>query len=139
MISRITGGDPMGAFQFNHGQQALELIEAGLMLDLTDVAEAEQLEGHRQPAVAAGQPAPSTAASTAPRSTSIRPSGCGCRTRPSRMRASPVPTNWDEFVAAARLSARRARLPLALGGQPWQSNLLRAITVGDGGPRPGRA
>jgi glucose/mannose transport system substrate-binding protein len=40
MISRITGGDPMGATQFNHGQQALELVEAGLMLDLTDVAEA---------------------------------------------------------------------------------------------------
>ena len=40
MISRITGGDPMGATQFNHGNQALELVEAGLMLDLTDVAEA---------------------------------------------------------------------------------------------------
>ena len=40
MISRITGGDPMGATQFNHGQQARELVEAGLMLDLTDVAEA---------------------------------------------------------------------------------------------------
>jgi glucose/mannose transport system substrate-binding protein len=41
MISRILGGDPMDAFQFNHGRQAEELIEAGLMLDLTDVAEAE--------------------------------------------------------------------------------------------------
>jgi glucose/mannose transport system substrate-binding protein len=40
MISRITGGDPMGATQFNHGQQALELVQAGLMQDLTDVAEA---------------------------------------------------------------------------------------------------
>ena len=30
----------MGATQFNHGKQALELVEAGLMLDLTDVAEA---------------------------------------------------------------------------------------------------
>ena len=41
MISRITGGDPMAATQFNHGRQAEELVEAGLMLDLTDVAEAE--------------------------------------------------------------------------------------------------
>ena len=41
MISRILGGDPMDAFQFNHGRQAEELIEAGLLLDLTDVAEAE--------------------------------------------------------------------------------------------------
>ena len=38
MISRITGGDPMGATQFNHGKQALELVEAGLMLDLNDRA-----------------------------------------------------------------------------------------------------
>jgi ABC-type glycerol-3-phosphate transport system substrate-binding protein len=42
MIARITGGDPMGATQFNHGQQALELVQAGLMLDLTDVAEANK-------------------------------------------------------------------------------------------------
>ena len=40
MISRITGGDPMGATQFNHGRQAQELVEAGLMRDLTAVAEA---------------------------------------------------------------------------------------------------
>ena len=43
MISRITGGDPMGATQFNHGRQAEELVEAGLMLDLTDVAEGRGL------------------------------------------------------------------------------------------------
>ena len=40
IISRILGGDPMGATQLNHGRQAEELIEAGLMLDLTEVAEA---------------------------------------------------------------------------------------------------
>ena len=41
MVSRITGGDPMGAFQFNHGRQAEDLIEAGLLRDITDIAEAE--------------------------------------------------------------------------------------------------
>jgi glucose/mannose transport system substrate-binding protein len=41
MVSRLTGGDPMGAFQFNHGRQAEELIEAGLLRDITDIAEAE--------------------------------------------------------------------------------------------------
>jgi len=40
IISRILGGDPMAATQLNHGRQAEELIEAGLMLDLTDIAEA---------------------------------------------------------------------------------------------------
>ena len=29
MISRITGGDPMGATQFNHGRQAEELVAGG--------------------------------------------------------------------------------------------------------------
>ena len=33
-ISRITGGDPMGATQFNHGRQAEELVEAGLLFVL---------------------------------------------------------------------------------------------------------
>lgn len=41
IISRIPGGDPMGATQLNHGQQAKALIEAGLFQDLTDVATAE--------------------------------------------------------------------------------------------------
>lgn len=41
IISRILGGDPMGATQLNHGRQAEELIEAGLMTDLTELAEAE--------------------------------------------------------------------------------------------------
>ena len=42
MVARITGGDPMGAFQFNTGRQAEELIEAGLLRDLTDVATKEK-------------------------------------------------------------------------------------------------
>jgi ABC-type glycerol-3-phosphate transport system substrate-binding protein len=41
IVSRIIGGDPMGATQLNHGRQAEELVEAGLMLDLTDVAATE--------------------------------------------------------------------------------------------------
>ena len=41
MISRITGGDPMAATQFNHGRQAEELVQAGLMKDLTAIAEKE--------------------------------------------------------------------------------------------------
>ena len=39
MVSRITGGDPMGATQFNHGRQAEELVQAGLMRDLSAVAD----------------------------------------------------------------------------------------------------
>ena len=38
IISRILGGNPMGATQLNPGHDADELIKAGLMLDLTELA-----------------------------------------------------------------------------------------------------
>lgn len=41
IISRILGGNPMGATQLNPGKDADDLIAAGLMLDLTDLAVAE--------------------------------------------------------------------------------------------------
>jgi glucose/mannose transport system substrate-binding protein len=40
IISRILGGNPMGATQLNPGKDADELIAAGLMEDITDVATA---------------------------------------------------------------------------------------------------
>lgn len=41
IISRIMGGDPPGATQFNPGLDADDLIDAGMMLDLTELAEEE--------------------------------------------------------------------------------------------------
>src|SRR3954465_2309495 len=38
MVSRIQGGKPMAATQFNHGRQAEELVQAGVMRDLTYLA-----------------------------------------------------------------------------------------------------
>lgn len=121
IISRILGGDPMGATQLNHGRQAEELIEAGLMLDLTDVADAE---GWRD---------------------LVNPIGLldSC-TLDGRIYCVPVnihswewiwlshkayseagvdvPTNWDEFVAAAPALEAAGKVPLAMGQQPWQSS-----------------
>jgi glucose/mannose transport system substrate-binding protein len=42
IISRILGGNPMGATQLNPGKDADDLIKAGLMLDLTELATAEK-------------------------------------------------------------------------------------------------
>ncbi len=42
IISRILGGNPMGATQLNPGKDADDLIKAGLMLDLTDLATKEE-------------------------------------------------------------------------------------------------
>ena len=41
IISRILGGNPMGATQMNTGRDAEGLIQAGLIRDLTPIAEAE--------------------------------------------------------------------------------------------------
>jgi glucose/mannose transport system substrate-binding protein len=42
IISRILGGNPMGATQLNPGNDATELVKAGLMLDLTELATKEK-------------------------------------------------------------------------------------------------
>lgn len=128
MISRILGGDPMHATQFNHGRQAEELVEAGLMLDLTDVAEAEGWKDV------------------------IHPSSLldSC-TIDGRIYCAPVnihswqwlwlsnsafadigvdvPTNWDEYVAAMPALQEAGKVPLAMGGQSWQSSGAFGVMV----------
>ncbi|HEX7109372.1 MAG TPA: ABC transporter substrate-binding protein, partial [Aestuariivirga sp.] len=42
IISRILGGNPMGATQLNPGKDADDLVKAGLMLDLTELATKEK-------------------------------------------------------------------------------------------------
>ena len=50
IISRIMGGNPMGATQLNPGVDAAELVAAGLMLDITDLATAEDWANILRPA-----------------------------------------------------------------------------------------
>ena len=50
IISRILGGNPMGATQLNPGSDADELIAAGLMQDLTELAAKENWAGILRPA-----------------------------------------------------------------------------------------
>ncbi|MEM7738682.1 MAG: ABC transporter substrate-binding protein [Deinococcota bacterium] len=132
MVSRLTGGDPMGAFQFNHGRQAEELIEAGLLRDLTDIAEAEGWLDIVNP-------------------TSLL-DAC---TVDGRIYCAPVnihswqwlwishqafedadleiPTNWAEFAAAAPALEAAGKIPLAMGQQGWQQsgafNVMMATLV----------
>ena len=121
MISRITGGDPMGATQFNHGRQAEELVEAGLMLDLTELAEKEGWRDIVHPV-----------------------SLLDSCTLEGRIYCVPVnihswqwlwlshkafadagvavPANWDEFVEAAPALRAVGKVPLAMGNQSWQQS-----------------
>lgn len=122
IVSRILGGDPMDAFQFNHGQQAQELIEAGLLLDLTDVAEAEGWEEIINPPSLLDACTYDGRVYCAP--VNIHSSQWMWLSHAAFEKAGvPVPTNWDEFMAAAPALQAAGIQPLAMGQQPWQANL----------------
>ena len=133
IISRIIGGDPMGATQLNHGRQAEELVEAGLMLDLTELAEKEGWKDI------------------------VRPSSLldAC-TLDGKVYCVPVnihsfqwmwtslqayekagvepPKDWNEFVASAPKLREAGITPLAVGAQTWQTNaMFGVIRMGLGG------
>jgi glucose/mannose transport system substrate-binding protein len=133
MISRITGGDPMGATQFNHGQQALELVEAGLMLDLTDVAEANNWKEIIFPPSLLDSCTVDGKIYCAPVNIHS-PEWLWLSNKVYEDLGIPVPTTWTEFVATADQVRAAGKVPLALGDQPWQSNLaFGALTIGVGG------
>lgn len=132
MISRITGGDPMGATQFNHGQQALELVQAGLMQDLTDVAEAEGWKDIVYPPSLLDACTVDGKIYCAPVNIHS-PEWLWLSNQAYADAGVPVPTNWDEFVASAPALTAAGKLPLAMGPS-WQSSLaFGAITVAIGG------
>jgi glucose/mannose transport system substrate-binding protein len=129
MISRITGGDPMGATQFNHGQQALELVEAGLMLDLTDVAEAEGWKDKVYPPSLLDACTVDGRIYCAPVNIHS-PEWLWLSNKAYEDAGLPVPKDWNEFVASAPQLEAAGKIPLALGNQPWQSNLaFNALAV----------
>lgn len=121
MVSRIIGGDPPAAFQFNHGRQAEELIEAGLMLDLTDVAEAEGWADIVNPPSLLDACTVDGRIYCAP--VNIHSWQWMWLSNDAYATAGvPVPTNWDEFTAAAPALEAAGITPLAMGGQSWQQN-----------------
>ena len=129
MISRITGGDPMGATQFNHGNQALELVEAGLMLDLTDVAEANNWKEIIFPKSLLDACTVDGRIYCAPVNIHS-PEWLWLSNKVYEDIGIPVPKNWNEFVASAPQVEAAGKIPLALGNQPLQSNLaFGAITT----------
>ena len=121
MVSRILGGEPMGAFQFNHGRQAEELIESGLLRDITDIAEAEGWKDMVNPSSLLDACTVDGRIYCAPVNIhswqwlwvshkAFEDSGVA------------VPTNWTEFVAGAAALEAAGKVPLAMGQQGWQQS-----------------
>jgi len=119
MVSRITGGDPMAATQFNHGRQAEELVEAGLMRDLTDLATSEGWTD----VVAAPALLESCTLDGKIYCVPVNIHSwqwMWLSNKAFEDAGVPVPTNWEELVAAAPKLREAGKIPLAVGGEPWQ-------------------
>lgn len=129
IISRILGGDPMAATQLNHGRQAEELIEAGLMLDLTDVAEAGGWRDIVNPSSLLDSCTLDGRIYCVP--INIHSAQWLWLSHDAYENAGlEVPTDWNEFVASAPQLQAAGTLPLAMGQQGWQQNLaFGAITI----------
>ena len=122
IISRIIGGDPMGATQLNHGRQAEELVEAGLMLDLTDLAEAEGWRDLVNPVRLLDGCTLDGKIYCVPVNIHS-PQWIWLSHAAYEKAGVPVPANWDEFVASAPKLREAGIIPLAMGQQPWQTQL----------------
>lgn len=128
MISRITGGDPMGATQFNHGRQAEELVEAGLMRDLTDIAEENNWREVVHPASLLDSCTLDGKIYCVP--VNIHSQQWLWLSNQAFEKAGvAVPTNWDEFAAAAPALEEAGIIPLAVGQQPWQTTLVFQVLL----------
>ncbi len=122
IISRILGGDPMAATQLNHGRQAEELIEAGLLLDLTDVAEAGGWKDIVNPPALLDACTLDGKIFCVP--VNIHSAQWLWLSHAAYETAGvDVPTNWGEFVASAPQLEEAGLVPLAMGQQGWQQNI----------------
>lgn len=133
ILSRVMGGNPPCATQFNPGKDADDLIDAGLMQDLTELATKEDWKSIVRPA------------------SQLDPT---C-TRNGKVWCVPVnlhsaqwawtnrhvyedagitpPKNWDEIAAASEKLKAKGILPLSLA-QDWPVGLLADdIMTGMGG------
>lgn len=134
MISRITGGDPMGATQFNHGRQTEELVEAGMMRPLTELAEKEGWKDVVRPSSLLDSCTVDGEIYCVP--INIHSWEWLWLSNAAFEKAGvPVPSNWQEFVEAAPALKEAGITPLALGGQPWQAGgAFRVLVVALAGP-----
>ena len=133
IISRILGGEPMGATQLNHGRQAEELVEEGLMLDLTELAEKEGWKDLVRPAKLLESCTLDGRIYCVP--VNIHSFQWMWTSLDAYQKAGiDAPADWHEFVASAPKLREAGITPLAVGNQAWQTNgMFGVILVGLGG------
>jgi glucose/mannose transport system substrate-binding protein len=134
MVSRIQGGKPMGATQFNHGRQAEELVQAGLMRDLTDLATKEHWKEMIRPASLLESCTVDGKIYCVPVNIHSQ-QWLWISNKAFKDAGVAIPTNWDEFVKAAPALEKAGKIPLAQGRQSWQETLtFQVLLVALAGP-----
>ncbi|TYL46961.1 ABC transporter substrate-binding protein [Marinomonas sp. IMCC 4694] len=129
-MQRILGGDAPGAAQFNTSRQFEELIEEGLLLDLTPIAKKEGWLQFIRP--------------TSVLDPCMKDGGIYCV--PVNIHSNQwlwtnkkvfadaglqEPTTWKEFLQVAPKLRAAGVIPLALGGQAWQErHLFDVVMIG---------
>ena len=125
IISRIIGGNPMGATQMNTGRDAEELIKGGLMLDLTELAEKEDWASKIRPAKLLEACEYEGHIYCVPINIHSW-QWMWLNRHVFEDNGIPVPTNWAELVAASPKLHEVGVVPLATG-QPWQVDGIRNV------------
>ena len=132
IISRIKGGKPMAATQLNTGSDANELIKAGLMLDLTDLAEKEGWKDFIRPGKILDNCLYEGRVYCVP--VNIHSAQwLWLNRKVFEDNGLPVPANFGELVAAAPALKAKGIEPLS-AANGWPVNLMMdAIMIGVGG------
>ncbi|PJE54226.1 ABC transporter substrate-binding protein [Marinomonas sp. BSi20584] len=129
-MQRILGGDAPGAAQFNTSRQFEELIEEGLLLDLTPVAEKEGWKNFIRPSSILNP--------------CMKDGGIYCV--PVNIHSNQwlwtnkkvfadvgvkEPHTWEEFLTVAPKIQAAGYIPLAFGGQGWQErHVFDVVMIG---------
>jgi len=136
-MQRILGGDPPGAAQFNPGRQYEELIEGGLLLDLTELATKEGWADVVRPEqVLTGACMKDGHVWCVP--VNIHSWQWAWASIPVFEQAGvPMPKNVSEIVAAMPKLQEAGFIPFAIGGENWQHsgafNVMLLNTIGKAG------
>ena len=122
IISRIMGGNPMCATQLNPGTDADELIAAGLMQDLTDLASKEDWANILRPASQLESCTKDGKVYCVPVNLHSA-QWMWVNRKVFESNGMAVPANWSELMAAAPALQEKGIQPLSLA-QGWPVGLL---------------
>ncbi|MDB5540357.1 MAG: hypothetical protein JWQ89_2084 [Devosia sp.] len=125
IMQRALGGDPPDAAQFNPGRQYEELIQAGLLLDLTPLAESEGWDKFIRPAQIAEPCHIDGKWWCVP--VNIHMQNWAWASVAAFTKAGlEVPTDWDTYLADLPKLKEAGVIPFAVGGDGggWQISLL---------------